>query len=71
MENNYIIAVYDFRSKQDYIYKTNKVKEIMGASKLLEDVYCNLLPKSLYEANPELYKDFATVYEKAKKPLGK
>ena len=43
MDNNYVLAVYDFRSKQDYIYKTNKVKEIMGASKLIEDAYKNAI----------------------------
>ena len=43
MDNNYIVAVYDFRSKQDYIYKTNKVKEIMGASKILEDAYSSVI----------------------------
>jgi hypothetical protein len=37
--SGYIAAIYDFRSKQDYIYRTNKVQEIMGASKLLEGAY--------------------------------
>jgi hypothetical protein len=27
MNGNYIAAVYDFRSKQDYIYRTNRVQE--------------------------------------------
>ncbi len=33
------LAKYDFRSKQDYIYKTNKVKEIVGASEIITYAY--------------------------------
>jgi hypothetical protein len=33
------IAVYGFRSKQEYIYRTNRIKEIMGASKIIEDAF--------------------------------
>jgi len=39
MTGNYIAAVYDFRSKQDYIYRTNRVQEIMGASELIAGAY--------------------------------
>ncbi len=34
-----ITAIYDCRSKQEYIYRTNKIREIAGASKLLANVY--------------------------------
>lgn len=34
-----ILALYDCRSKQEYIYHTNKVKEIAGASALLTDLF--------------------------------
>lgn len=34
-----ILALYDCRSKQEYIYRTNKVKEIAGASALLTDLF--------------------------------
>ena len=34
-----ILALYDCRSKQEYIYRTNKIKEIAGASALLADIY--------------------------------
>jgi hypothetical protein len=37
--STYRLAVYDFRSKQDYIYRTNKVQEIMGASELIKNAY--------------------------------
>lgn len=34
-----LLAKYDFRSKQQYIYRTNKVKEIVGASELITQAY--------------------------------
>jgi len=34
-----ILALYDFASKQNYIFRTSKVKEIVGASKLLAGMY--------------------------------
>ena len=38
-EEKKILALYDCRSKQEYIYRTNKVKEIIGASMLLTDLF--------------------------------
>lgn len=38
-----ITAIYDCRSKQEYIYRTNKIREIAGASKLLSNVYSILI----------------------------
>ena len=34
-----VLALYDFASKQAYIYKTSKIKEISGASALLGGMY--------------------------------
>lgn len=34
-----VLAKYDFRSKQEYIYKTNKVREIVGASEIITYAY--------------------------------
>lgn len=34
-----ITAIYDCRSKQEYIYRTNKIREISGASLLLSHIY--------------------------------
>lgn len=34
-----ILALYDCRSKQEYIYRTNRVKEIIGASAILSDLF--------------------------------
>ncbi len=38
-EYSNILALYDCRSKQGYIYRTNRVKEIAGASCLLTDLF--------------------------------
>ncbi len=34
-----VLALYDCRSKQEYIYRTNRVREIAGASCLLADLF--------------------------------
>lgn len=38
-ENKNILALYDCRSKQEYIYRTNRVQEITGASELLSSLF--------------------------------
>lgn len=38
MENAQVLAMYDIRGIQDYIFKTNRVKEIIGASALVENI---------------------------------
>ena len=35
MDENEVIALYGFRSKQEYIYRTNRMREITGASELI------------------------------------
>ncbi len=39
MDSDFVLALYDFGSKQNYIYRTNKIKEISGASALLAGMY--------------------------------
>lgn len=34
-----VLAIYDFRSKQEYIYRTNRMREITGASELMAEMY--------------------------------
>lgn len=34
-----VLALYDFASKQEYIYRTSKIREISGASSLLSGMY--------------------------------
>ncbi len=38
-DNHYALAMYDIRGKQDYIYKSNKMKEIIGASYIIRDCF--------------------------------
>lgn len=34
-----VLALYDFASKQEFIYRTSKIKEISGASEILTNLY--------------------------------
>lgn len=43
LENEHILALYDFASKQEFIYRTSKIKEISGASELLAGMYKELI----------------------------
>ena len=45
-----ITVLYDCRSKQEYIYRTNKIREIAGGSALLANVY-NLFIEKCMENN--------------------
>ena len=38
-DNKYVLAMYDVRAKQNYIYKTKKLKEIQGASWIIRDCF--------------------------------
>lgn len=39
MAEKNILALYDCRSKQEYIYRTNRIQEITGASELLSSLF--------------------------------
>lgn len=39
MKNQYVLAMYDIRGKQDYIYKSNRMKEIIGASYIIRECF--------------------------------
>ena len=38
-----VLAIYDFRGKQEYIYRTNRMREITGASELLAGMFGRFL----------------------------
>ena len=38
-----VLAMYDIRAKQEFIYRTNKIKEIVGASWLIRDCFYDYL----------------------------
>ena len=44
-----ILAMYDVRGIQNFIFRTNKVKEIMGASRIVEDIIESALEHGLRE----------------------
>ena len=47
--SNFVLAQYTIRAKQDYIFKTNKVVEIVGGSVIIRDAW-----KILFECAKEL-----------------
>lgn len=38
-----VLAIYDFRSKQEYIYRTNRMREITGASEIIAGMFGKFL----------------------------
>lgn len=43
MGNNYVLAMYDIRGKQEYIYRSNRLKEIVGGSAVIKDCFKDYL----------------------------
>ncbi len=43
MNGKRVLAMYDVRGKQDYIYRSNHIKEIVGASCIIRDVFVDYL----------------------------
>jgi len=45
--NEYVLAMYDVRGKQDFIFKTNRVQEIIGGSEIIKNCFEDyLIPAS-------------------------
>lgn len=42
-DNKYVLAMYDVRGKQDFIFRTNKLQEIIGGSWLIRDIFDDYL----------------------------
>lgn len=38
-EKDYVLCMYDIRGKQEFIYKSSKLKEIVGASLIIRDLF--------------------------------
>ena len=57
LSNKMVLSMYDFSAKQNFIYKTNKIKEIVGASQLIKDAFsdffCLLREIGFKLMNPE------------------
>ena len=48
--------MYDVRGKQEYIYRSRKIKEIIGASAIIRDVFSDYLFPSARKVRNQ-YKD--------------
>lgn len=59
---NQVLALYDFASKQEYIYKTAKIKEISGASALLDGLYTQFIAW-LKENNITIYDNLYDAFD--------
>lgn len=46
MSDKYVLAMYDVRGKQEFIFRTNRLQEIVGASWIIRDIYNDYLLKS-------------------------
>ena len=73
-ENGYVLCMYDIRGKQEFIYRSSKLKEIVGASLIIRDLFEDYL----YDAakicrNKEEYKDKDAIfrYDQNKEELDK
>ncbi len=53
--NNAVLAMYDVRGIQSYIFKTNKVREIMGASFIVRDIIMDGIKKWISKKDPSKY----------------
>ena len=49
MGNKYVLAMYDVRGKQNYIFRNNHIKEIAGASAIIRDIFKDYLKESVSE----------------------
>ena len=63
-ENGYVLCMYDIRGKQEFIYRSSKLKEIVGASLIIRDLFEDYL----YDAakicrNKEEYKDKDAIFK--------
>jgi len=47
-EGNYVLAMYDVRGKQNFIFNTNKMQEIVGASLIIRDCFKDYLYPAAY-----------------------
>ena len=43
MKNEYVLTMYDIRGKQDFIYRSSRIKEIIGGSALIRDCFKSFL----------------------------
>ena len=55
----YVLCMYDIRGKQEFIYRSSKLKEIVGASLIIRDLFKDYLYESAKIYRNEINKDFS------------
>lgn len=55
MSNSYVLVMYDVRGKQEFIFKTNKLREIVGGSWIIRDIYEDYLFESADAVGGKIY----------------
>lgn len=78
MANNYVLAMYDVRAKQKFIYRSEHLKEIIGGSQIITDIYDDYLyPAAIQVRNRLLSQerqqslwDREAIYNYQKDPAG-
>lgn len=48
-----VLAMYDVRGIQDYIFRTNKIKDAMGASSIIDNIIINALKEAVRQINEQ------------------
>lgn len=66
----YILAMYDIRGKQDYIYKSSKIKEIVGGSYIIRDCFEDCLFPAAEEVSEEEQEREAAYTKKESSVIG-
>ena len=56
-ENGYVLCMYDIRGKQEFIYKSSKLKEIVGASLIIRDLFEDYLYDAAKTCRDEMNKE--------------
>lgn len=57
-ENGYVLCMYDIRGKQEFIYRSSKLKEIVGASLIIRDLFEDYLYESAKIYRNKINEDF-------------
>lgn len=57
-EKGYVLCMYDIRGKQEFIYRSSKLKEIVGASLIIRDLFEDYLYESAKIYRNKINKDF-------------
>ena len=60
LQDKEVLAMYDIRGIQDYVFKTNAAKEVVGASKIVDNIILNGLKKYVSKLPKEEQEHYVT-----------